>query len=61
MIYCSTLGEGMFRVVSKETKEISIVYDVRTDKTGYPHFLIYNDREWKYMSAKHFMPVVEEY
>lgn len=33
------------------------VYDVRTDaKTGYPQFLVYIEREWKYISAKNFMP-----
>lgn len=30
------------------------VYDVRNDKNGYPHFLICEDGEWKYKSAKHF-------
>lgn len=36
------------------------VYNVRDDKTGYPHFLIYINRQWRYMSAKHFMPVEED-
>ena len=30
------------------------VYNVRDDKNGYPHFLIYENGEWKYVSAKHF-------
>lgn len=54
-------ADGLFAVILKETDDIRSVYDVRIDKTGYPHFLIYNDGEWKYMNAKHFMPVVEEY
>ncbi len=32
------------------------VYNVRDDKNGYPHFLIYENGEWKYMSAKYFAP-----
>lgn len=32
------------------------VYKVRDDKNGYPHFLIYENGEWKYMSAKYFAP-----
>lgn len=32
------------------------VYNVRDDKNGYPHFLIYENGEWKYVSAKHFVP-----
>ena len=30
------------------------VFNVRDDKNGYPHFLIYENGEWKYVSAKHF-------
>lgn len=32
------------------------VYNVRDDKNGFPHFLIYENVEWKYVSAKHFVP-----
>ena len=32
------------------------VYNVRDDKNGYPQFLIYEYGEWKYMSAKYFVP-----
>lgn len=32
------------------------VYDVTYDKNGYPHFLVYDDEEWKLFSAKHFRP-----
>lgn len=40
--------------------DIYTVYNVRDDKTGYPHFLIYINRQWRYISAKHFMPVEED-
>lgn len=30
------------------------VYAVRDDKNGYPHFLICENGEWKYRSAKHY-------
>lgn len=32
------------------------VYNVRDDKNGFPHFLIYENGEWKYVSVKHFVP-----
>ncbi len=32
------------------------VYNVRDDMNGYPHFLIYENGEWKYVSAKYFAP-----
>lgn len=47
----------VFRVVKKEDHdEIREVYGVRNDNCGYPHFLIYENGEWKYVSAKHFVP-----
>lgn len=46
-----------FQVVRKEDHSvIRKVYDVRNDNCGYPHFLIYENGEWKYVSAKHFVP-----
>lgn len=36
-------------------KEVE-VFDVRTDKSGYPMFLIYEDNEWKYKRANLFVP-----
>lgn len=30
------------------------VYAVRDDKNGYPHFLICENGEWKYKSAKNY-------
>lgn len=37
------------------------VYDITYDNKGYPHFLIYEDGQWKRVSAKHFKPNPEEY
>lgn len=36
------------------------VYAVRDDKNGYPQFLIYENGEWKYVSAKHFRGQIEK-
>jgi hypothetical protein len=30
------------------------VCNVRDDKRGYPHFLVYIDNQWRYISAKYF-------
>ena len=32
------------------------VYDVRVDKTGFPHFFVHEDNQWKYKSAKLYEP-----
>lgn len=53
----------MFNVYKKETDEIANlyeivnVYDVKTDRAGYPMFLIFENNQWKYRSAKHFKPI----
>lgn len=50
----------MFDAVRKRKDDwryIAHIYNVRDDKNGYPHFLIFEDGEWKYVSAKHFAPV----
>lgn len=48
----------MFIVCDKNNldKELD-VYNVRNDKHGYPHFLVYEDKQWKYKSAKYFVPM----
>lgn len=48
----------MFNVYKKETNEIVDVYDIRIDRAGYPMFLIYENNQWEYRSAKHFKPYV---
>lgn len=52
---------GLFVVILKKTDDIKSVYDVKIDKAGYPHFLIYDNGQWKYISAKHFEPVGKEW
>ena len=47
----------MFQVENNETKKVHVVYDVSYDRHGYPHFLIYNHRQWLRVSAKHFTPI----
>ena len=47
-----------YNFTKKETDEIVDVYDVRIDRAGYPMFLIYENNQWKYRSAKHFKPYV---
>lgn len=33
------------------------VYDVKCNKHGYPHFLVYYLGQWRYISAKYFSPM----
>lgn len=48
------------KVKHKLTNQIYGVYDVRCDtKTGYPQFLIYKNNQWRYISAKYFIPYME--
>ena len=53
----------MFKVCRKDNVSFECfeVYAIRDDKNGYPHFLIYDNGEWKYVSAKHFAPIVYKY
>lgn len=63
--------EGIFQVIKKDSierddyngesdYELVEVYAVRDDKNGYPHFLIYENGEWKYKSAKYFTTEVRD-
>lgn len=49
---------GIFQVYKKSNKydyeDVIDVYAVRDDKNGYPQFLIYENNEWRYVSAKYF-------
>lgn len=45
---------SLFQVCRKSDDAIVNVYAVRDDKAGYPHFLVYENNEWKYVKAKHF-------
>ena len=44
-------------VVNKNNNEKYDVYDISYDKHGYPHFLIYDSKEWKRVSAKYYRPL----
>lgn len=35
------------------------IWAIRNDSTGFPHFLIYDENQWKWQSAKHFKPIAE--
>ena len=48
------------RIVSDYIAEKVEVFDIKRDKNGYPHFLIFSDGEWKYESAKHFIPNISD-
>lgn len=61
---------GIFKVIEKGSTEWDEnllcymskwveVYAVRDDRNGYPHFLIYENGEWKYKSAKYFTTEVK--
>jgi len=47
----------MLKVVEKETEMIIEVYGVEQDSCGYPKFLIYQDNQWIWRSAKHYTPI----
>ena len=43
----------------KEYRKRYKVHNVRDDGNGYPQFLIFEDGQWRYKSAKYFVPVEE--
>lgn len=42
-------------IIHKKTGVRYMVFDIK-NKKGYPYFLIYKNKEWKYISAKNFTP-----
>lgn len=53
----------LFEVTRKDSEESLLwlsphvkVYDISYNANGYPQFLIYEDNQWKLVSAKHFRP-----
>lgn len=44
---------------TREYRKKYKVFNVRDDGNGYPQFLIFDDGQWKYKSAKYFIPVKE--
>ena len=49
------------KVKNKSNNKIFDVYDIKYNKSGYPHFLIYEDGQWKIVSAKFYIPYNENY
>ena len=49
----------LFEVYKSTNFDKTMVFAVRDDKNSYPHFLIFEDNEWKYVSAKHFLPITD--
>ena len=47
------------QLLHKKDKKLYEIYDITYDSTGYPHFLIYKDKQWLRVSAKHFTPDYE--
>lgn len=56
MTYIKNGGTKMF-VMDKRNGKCYEVYNIRSDKNGYPHFLIYRNNQWEYAKAKHFVPM----
>lgn len=44
-------------VIDKSDYRYYQVFNVKDDKNGYPQFLIHKENEWKYISAKEFIPL----
>ena len=51
----------MIQVRNKITDKVVNVYSISDDKNGFPQFLVYDKREWKWMSAKHFSPLKSKF
>ena len=47
----------LFQVKRKQDQKIFNVFSVKDDKNGFPQFLIYENRAWKWQSAKQFQPI----
>lgn len=59
----------LFKVIEKDSEQwdefdqeccskIIKVFDVKRNKNGFPHFLVYEDNQWKYKSAKLYEPII---
>ncbi len=46
-----------FKIFNSDNFKTYTCYAVRDDSNGYPHFLIYDNNQWIWISAKHFKPV----
>ena len=45
------------QVVEKKSEKIIEIYGVEQDSCGYPKFLIYQNNQWIWRSAKHYTPI----
>jgi hypothetical protein len=45
----------MFCLYNKNTLEKTAIYQISEDSAGYPKFLVRKDKEWVWMSAKHYI------
>lgn len=48
------------KVLCKDNAKEYNVFDITYDSAGYPQFLIYKEKQWLRVSAKHFTPNYEE-
>ena len=48
------------KIFCKLDNKLHEVYSIRCDKVGFPQFLIYIARGWKWLSAKNFTPMESE-
>lgn len=46
----------MVMLKDSKKKEPMMVYDIKRNNNGYPHFLVYKDGQWVYLTAKLFEP-----
>jgi hypothetical protein len=44
----------MFKLFYEPKQVWVTIYHIRDDKSGYPNFLVYLDKQWIYKSAKYF-------
>ena len=51
------MGKYLFNVREKKTGISVSVFGVTDHSNGYPKFLIREGNQWKWKSAKHYMPV----
>lgn len=49
----------LFRVCKKDSEDFESVdvFDVKNDKNGYVHFLVFESDRWMYVEAEHFVPI----
>ena len=56
LLYDSQIVNSMIN----EKKQIQKIYSIKTDKNGFPKFLVFENNQWSWKSAKKFKPIIEE-